>query len=162
MSYPVPGPADRTTALPLRLRIPPLSLSSAWETRAAMWEQWRSGGLVPPAGTRRFFKAELQRGCVRSGRAVLWLDVFPLCGPSRCSDRMQALQLQRRGSGGLATAPLAPWSAVRTRCIHGLLRNGSTDFLPHKEWIMCRAGLLCLLLAFLFRGNDLHVFFHYI
>lgn len=74
--YPVPGPAGRTTALPLRLRIPPLSLNSAWkseERRAALSEQWSSGRLPPPAGTRRFFKAELQRGCVRSGRAALWL-----------------------------------------------------------------------------------------
>lgn len=32
LSYPAPGPAGRTTALPLRLRIPPLSLSLPWVT----------------------------------------------------------------------------------------------------------------------------------
>lgn len=57
-------------------------------------------------------KALLQGGAAeRSGRTVLWIDVFPLCvhshltrlirpppstGPSRCSDRLQPLQLQQR------------------------------------------------------------------
>lgn len=141
--YPAPGPAGRTTALPLRSRIPPLSLNSAWkskERRAALRKQWSSVRLAPPAGTSSFFKAELQRGCVRSGIAVLWQ--FPLLcslppltrlirpppnrGPSRFSEPLQPLQLQHiRGSGGDAPATLPPLSAVHSRCIHGGSETGS-------------------------------------
>lgn len=116
------------------------------EKQAAMWEQWSSGGLAPPAGKRRFFKAELQRGCVRSGRTVLWIDVFPFCVHSHHTSHTPTSQhgpipvlwpaaasaaaAERRGSSGVAIAALPISSSVGSRCIHGMLRNGSTSSNP--------------------------------
>lgn len=61
MSYPAPGPAGRTTALPLRSQIPPFSLSLAWVTpsllspgnrRAKPRCVWNKGA---PAAPKRVF-----------------------------------------------------------------------------------------------------------
>lgn len=146
--YPAPGPAGRTTALPLRLRIPPLSLNSAWkseERRAALWEQWSSGRLAPPAGARSFFEAELRRGCVRSGRAVLWLCLL-FCAhshlshvspahlpteahpgaPTRCSLRSCSIDV--------AAAVLQQQHFLRCQpCTHGAFTGGSEtgQLFPH-------------------------------
>lgn len=81
VSYPVPGPAGRTTALPLRLRIPPLSLSSAWKSGETSccertMELWR-------AGSSSGDKALLQGGAagrlrpVREGYVVSSLCSLP-------------------------------------------------------------------------------------
>lgn len=140
--YPAPGPAGRTTALPLRSRIPPLSLNSAWKSKNDEPLCVRTMELRQ-AGSSSRDKALLQGGAAEKLCPVRdsVVEVFPpLCslppltrlirpppnrGPSRFSNPLQPPQLQHiRGSGGVATAALPSLSAVRSRCIHGGSETG--------------------------------------
>lgn len=146
--YPAPGPAGRTTALPLRSRIPPLSLNSAWKSKSDELLSVRTMELRQ-AGSSSRDKALLQGGAAERlcpVRDSCVVEVFPpLCslppltrlirpppnsGPSRFSNQLQPPQLQHiRGSGGVATAALPSLSAVRSRCVHG----GSETGLPISQ-----------------------------
>ena len=138
-SYPAPGPAGRTTALPLRLRIPPFSLSLAWVTPGETAEtnpSVRTKELQP--GSRSLLQVGvLSQGvlCCGSLRVSSFLPLssvlppslplLPLIRPaaarpgaqSRCSSRCYR-GAYRRGRGAAMTAlPLSMLSAARSRCI---------------------------------------------
>lgn len=114
-SYPAPGPAGRTTALPLRLRIPPFSLSLAWVTPGETAEtspSVRTKELQP--GSRSLLQVGvLSQGvlCCGSLRVSSFLPLSsvlppslpllplipppPSRGPSRCSEPLLLPLLQR-------------------------------------------------------------------
>lgn len=82
--YPAPGPAGRTTALPLRLRIPPLPLHSAWGKKKKRWTTSRSVRTMElrQAGSSSGDKELLQGGAaerlrpVREGLYCGWVSSF--------------------------------------------------------------------------------------
>lgn len=133
--YPAPGPAGRTTALPLRSQIPPLSLNSAWKSKNDEPLCVRTMELRQ-AGSSSRDKALLQGGAAEKlcpVRDSCVVEVFPpLCSLPPLTrlirpppNRSQPPQLQHiRGSGGVATAALPSLSAVRSRCIHGGSETG--------------------------------------
>lgn len=121
------------------------------EKQAATWEQSSSSGLAPPAGKRRFFQAEVQRLRPVWENCVVDRRVSSLCSPPPHTSHTltsqhepipelwpaaaSAAATERRGSSGVAKAALPLSSAVRSWCIHGMLRNRSTSFKPQDDWI---------------------------